>query len=126
MANDYYRDRFRPNDYADFNRGDYVRADDREGYEARPSYRGRGPKNYQRSDDRIHEDVCERLSMDDRVDASEVEVLVQGGIVTLNGTVRDRLQKRRAEDVAESVGGVRDIENRIRVAREVNSTKERT
>lgn len=85
--------------------------------EPRPSYRGRGPKNYQRSDERIREDVCERLERDDRVDASDLEVLVDGGIVTMSGTVQDREMKRRAEDLAESCGGVRDVQNQIRVAR---------
>lgn len=83
----------------------------------RPSYRGLGPKNYHRSDDRIREDVCERLADDDRVDASDIEVHVQDSIVTMSGTVRDRDMKRRAEDVIESVNGVRDVQNQVRVAR---------
>jgi len=85
--------------------------------EERPSYRGRGPKNYQRSDERIREDVCERLERDDLVDASDLEVNVAGGVVTMSGTVQDRDMKRRAEDLAESCGGVRDVQNQIRVAR---------
>ena len=87
------------------------------GTESRPSYRGRGPKNYRRSDDRIREDVCERLTDDDHVDASGMEVSVQDCVVTLSGSVDDRDMKRRAEDIAESVHGVRDVQNQIRVAR---------
>jgi osmotically-inducible protein OsmY len=34
------------------------------------SNRGRGPKNYQRSEERIREDVCDRLSDDYLIDAS--------------------------------------------------------
>src|SRR4029077_3266456 len=34
-------------------------------------YYGKGPKGYVRSDDRIRDDVCDRLSDDDDVDASE-------------------------------------------------------
>lgn len=83
----------------------------------RQSFRGRGPKNYQRSDDRIMEDVCERLTMDDDVDASEIEVRVEGGVVTLTGTVRERNAKRRAEDIVESVGGVREVQNQLRLDR---------
>ena len=83
----------------------------------RPSYRGRGPKNYQRSDERIREDVCERLERDDYVDASDLEVNVADGIVTMSGSVQDRDMKRRAEDLAGSCGGVRDVQNQIRVAR---------
>lgn len=83
----------------------------------RPSHRGRGPKNYQRSDERIREDVCERLTMDHDVDATDIEVNVREGIVTLEGTVAERRAKRIAEDVAESVRGVRDVQNNLRVAR---------
>ena len=77
---------------------------------------GRGPKGYQRSDARILEDVCDRLMYSD-VDAGEIEVRVENGEVTLSGSVRDRGDKRRAEDVAEEVSGVRDVHNNIRVHR---------
>jgi hypothetical protein len=83
----------------------------------RPSFRGRGPKNYQRSDERIHEDVCERLAMDHDVDASEIEVTVKDAVVTLEGTVNERNAKRIAEDIAESVRGVKDVQNSLRVSR---------
>lgn len=83
----------------------------------RPSFRGRGPKNYRRSDERIREEVCERLTMDHDVDATEIEVNVSGGTVTLTGTVIDRHTKRRAEDLAESVQGVTDVQNQIRINR---------
>ena len=84
---------------------------------SRPSYRGRGPKNYQRSDERIREDVCERLAEDHDVDATDIEVTVSGGVVVLTGSVGERQAKRIAEDLAESVRGVRDVENNLRVAR---------
>jgi len=101
--------------YDEENRGMF--GDEGEGY-MRTSYRGVGPKNYRRSDDRIREDVCERLTDDHYVDATGIEVNVQNGIVTLSGSVDDRMTKRRAEDVAESVRGVTDIQNQIRVTRE--------
>jgi osmotically-inducible protein OsmY len=78
-------------------------------------HRGRGPKNYRRSDERIKEDVNDRLSDDYYVDASEVEVMVSNTEVTLTGTVNSREDKRRAEDIAESVSGVTNVENRLRV-----------
>ena len=83
-------------------------------YEA--NHRGRGPKGYQRSDNRIEEDINERLSDDGWVDASDVSLQVQNGEVVLSGTVPDRFSKRRAEDICESVSGVRQVENRIRVS----------
>jgi hypothetical protein len=80
--------------------------------------RGRGPRGYQRSDQRIYEDVCERLTEDDRIDASEVNVSVAAGEVTLTGTVRSRQAKRRATDIVEGVKGVKDVDNGIRVSDE--------
>lgn len=80
-------------------------------------HRGKGPKNYQRSDERVYDDVNRRLADDDFIDASNVVVEVRNCEVTLSGTVDDRESKRRAEDVAEMVLGVRNVENRIRVQR---------
>lgn len=77
--------------------------------------RGRGPKGYRRSDERIREDVNDRLSDDYYLDASDVEVAVSNAEVTLTGTVGSRNDKRRAEDLAESVSGVTNVENRLRV-----------
>jgi osmotically-inducible protein OsmY len=84
-------------------------------YGAGPSHYRKGPKGYQRSDQRITEDVSERLSEDPHIDASEIEVSVQGGIVTLKGTVPARYMKHLAEDCADRCFGVKDVENRIRV-----------
>lgn len=83
----------------------------------RESYRGRGPKNYQRSDERIREEVCERLTMDHDVDASDIEVTVREGVVLLDGTVNERHAKRITEDICESVRGVKDVQNNLRVTR---------
>jgi len=67
-----------------------------------------------RSDDRIREDVCDRLSDDDEVDASDITVTVSNAEVRLEGTVSDRYSKHRAEDIVDSVSGVRDISNHLR------------
>jgi osmotically-inducible protein OsmY len=75
---------------------------------------GKGPKGYTRSDERIREDVCDRLSADDELDASDITVTVSGGEVTLEGTVPDRRSKHRAEDLSDSVAGVSDVHNRLR------------
>ncbi|MFN8559698.1 MAG: BON domain-containing protein [Dehalococcoidia bacterium] len=77
-------------------------------------YTGRGPKGYTRADDRIREEVCEALTRHGHVDASEIEVAVEHGEVTLKGSVPERQQKRLAEDIAESVSGVKDVRNEIR------------
>ena len=78
---------------------------------------GRGPKGYQRSDERIREDINERLTQHPEVDATEIEVQVQNGEVTLTGSVEQRHEKRIAEDIAESVSGVKDVHNQIRLQR---------
>jgi hypothetical protein len=78
-------------------------------------YTGYGPQGYQRSDKRICEDVCERLTYHGQLDPSEVEVEVDNGEVTLKGRVSDRRSKRIAEDVAATVSGVVDVHNQIRV-----------
>jgi len=76
---------------------------------------GIGPKGYKRSDDRIREDISERLEDHPQIDASNIEVSVNDGVVTLSGTVDDRRAKRLAEDVTEDIRGVKDVHNQIRV-----------
>jgi hypothetical protein len=79
---------------------------------------GKGPKGYQRSDESIFEDACGRLSDHGWLDASDIEVQVDTGEVTLEGTVTDRRSKRLAEDLVASVSGVWDVHNRLRVPRD--------
>jgi hypothetical protein len=76
---------------------------------------GRGPRNYHRSDDRIREDISERLTQHPEIDASDIDVEVHNGEVTLKGTVDERHAKRSAEDLAEQVSGVKQVHNQLRV-----------
>ena len=85
---------------------------------------GRGPKGYQRGDERIHEDVSERLMDDGRIDATNIEVTVTDSEVTLSGVVESRRIKRLAEDIAESVRGVRDVHNHLRVGEREEGDRE--
>ncbi len=78
-------------------------------------HRGRGPKGYQRSDARIEEDINDRLTDDPRLDATDIQVQVTKGEVTLAGAVDGREARRRAEDIAESVSGVTYVMNNLRV-----------
>lgn len=82
------------------------------------SFRGRGPRGYARSDARILEDVNERLCDDPIVDATEIEVRCEQACIVLEGRVPTRWMKHRAEDIADAVAGVKDVDNRIRVAAE--------
>jgi osmotically-inducible protein OsmY len=81
-------------------------------------FAGRGPKGYQRSDERIREDVCDRLTMNPEVDASNIEVQVNAGEVTLRGAADSRFTRRAAEDIAEAIPGVKHVHNEIRVSQE--------
>jgi len=78
----------------------------------------RGPKGYKRSDERIREDVSERLAQQDELDPSDLEVRVANGEVTLTGTVRSRHEKFLAEEIADEVLGVNDVHVQVRVRRE--------
>jgi hypothetical protein len=77
----------------------------------------RNPKNYTRSDERIREDVCDRLAVSHEVDPSEIEVTVSSGEVTLTGIVSNRQMKFVAEEIADDVVGVHDVHNQLRVSR---------
>jgi osmotically-inducible protein OsmY len=85
-------------------------------------HRGRGPKGYTRSDERITEDVNDRMTDDGWLDASDVEVQVSSGEVTLTGQVNSREEKRRAEDIAEAVSGVKHVQNNLRVKSSAGQT----
>ena len=81
-------------------------------------YTGRGPKGYRRSSDNIIEEASQRLERDGQIDASEIEVSADDGVITLRGTVPDRAMKRRAEECVESIYGVHDVANELRVSRQ--------
>ena len=107
----YYRDPLRYGPYADDSSdSDYYGIAQR-----RRKNRGLGPRNYQRSDARILEDVNDRMLVSDDLDASAVDVRVESGKVCLTGNVTSRFEKRLAEAIADSVAGVRDVDNQLRI-----------
>ncbi|MCV2868662.1 BON domain-containing protein [Defluviimonas sp. WL0002] len=119
-----YRERYRHRGPRDEERGFFERAADEvsswfgdEEAERRREmdHRGRGPKNYTRSDERIFEDVNDRLTDDESLDATDISVEVKDREVTLDGTVQSRYAKRRAEDCADMVSGVQHVQNNLRV-----------
>lgn len=81
----------------------------------RGRFYGVGPKGYRRSDERILEEMSDRLMTHPDVDASDIEVRVANGIITLTGTVPDRHQKRIADLIAEDIVGVDDVHNELHV-----------
>lgn len=101
------------------------------GGQERGPHAGKGPKGYRRSDERIREDVCDRIASRGWIDASDVDVRVSEGEVTLLGTVESRRDKRLLEDMIDDVSGVRDVHNQVRVrresgARDATETRSRT
>jgi hypothetical protein len=80
-------------------------------------YSGVGPRGYRRSDDRIQDDINDRLTWNGQIDATDVQVDVKDGIATLSGTVNSRQDKRLAEYVAEDVSGVTDVQNNLKINR---------
>jgi len=92
-----------------------VGAYDRGQFGSQGEFAGRGPKGYQRSDERLKEDISERLLHDGQIDASDVSLEVKDGKVTLEGSVPSRQTKHNIEDLVDHVFGVKDIDNRLRV-----------
>jgi osmotically-inducible protein OsmY len=82
------------------------------------SHQGKAPRSYQRTDDRILEDVCERLAAHPLIDASRMDVHVEKGEVILEGEVFDRRMKFMAEDVAANCTGVKEVHNRVLIIRD--------
>jgi osmotically-inducible protein OsmY len=82
-----------------------------------PIARGRGPKNYRRSDSRLRDEIAERLMYHADIDSSDVTLEVEDAKVTLEGTVPERWMRYAVDDIAESVIGVADVNNRVRVHR---------
>jgi osmotically-inducible protein OsmY len=87
----------------------------REGYGESGTHRGKGPKGYTRSDERLKEVICEKLTEDPMIDASEINIEVTGQTVKLTGSVDDRSTKYEVEELVERCGGVKDIDNQLRV-----------
>ncbi len=81
----------------------------------RGSHAGKGPVNYQRTDAKIHDQVCEMLTDHDEIDASQIHVEVKDGEVTLTGSVLDRAMKVTADEVAGYAAGVKDVHNRLKI-----------
>lgn len=75
----------------------------------------RPPKGYRRSDERLRDDVYQRLLEAHEVDVSDVSFDVRDGIVTLEGSVPQRRMRYVLEDLVAQCPGVRDVENRITV-----------
>ena len=70
---------------------------------------------YNLRDQNLWEQVVEELNGDPMLDATRIGVRVADGEVTLTGTVGSAYDRRRAEDAARSVAGVRRVENGLQI-----------
>ena len=77
----------------------------------------RSPKGYTRSDERIREDVCDRLT-ESYLECEEVTVTVKNGEVVLTGRAPSGETRRQIERIAEAVTGVQEVTNQIRTRRD--------
>lgn len=67
------------------------------------------------SDTQLRHDVEAELDWDTRIDSRQIGVAVKNGVVALTGHVDSYLEQRAAEEVAQSVDGVKAIANDIAV-----------
>jgi osmotically-inducible protein OsmY len=75
------------------------------------NYRGYGPIGFQLSDDILLNQVTEVLLRNPHVDASEININVNAGIVFLTGHVDSRKTKKLAEVSIQGIPGVKDVMN---------------
>ena len=81
---------------------------ERQGFHA-----GKGPRGWTLSDTRLIDEVSDRLMEDPLLDASEVEVSADAGVITLSGVVPGASDVAHAELVARRTSGVHDVVNRL-------------
>jgi osmotically-inducible protein OsmY len=93
------------------------RAERREEQGGMPGAGQRRPRGQRRPDESLAQDLKEILTNDPELDATEVEVEVVGGAVTLRGVVYSSDAKLLAEELVESVAGVREVHNQLRIER---------
>ncbi len=66
-------------------------------------------------DERMRQDVCDRLMQLGPVDCTQIGVSVVNGIVMLEGTVPTDEFKQRVLDAVSAVAGVETIESRLQI-----------
>jgi len=88
------------------------------GYYARDTHRGGYGDDFARerkTGNPIRDELCARLAEHSEIDASEIDVEVVDGAVTLSGTVNSSLQKQIVLDMALACEGVTDVRNQLQV-----------
>jgi len=68
------------------------------------------------SNQRIYDEAREGIVRHDHADASDINVRVERGEVTLEGTVPSDREKRMAEEDVQSLPGIQNVHNRLQVS----------
>lgn len=76
---------------------------------------------YPRVDTLIEEEIVERFTRHWSLDAADIEVSVEDGVVTLEGSVGGRGDRKLAEGIADAVMGVKGIQNRLSVRQDIQA-----
>lgn len=85
-------------------------------YVRKESFKGRGPRNYRPSDDRIGERLCEVLTDHPEIDASDLTLEVECGIVKLQGSLSDEVMKDRVLAAIQNTHGVVGVVDQIQIS----------
>ncbi len=89
----------------------------------RGQFYGKGPRGFSYSDEDIRRDISRALYEHGEIDASDIDVQVKNGEVTLTGTVDSRSTKNQIEELIEDeIHGVKDLNNQVRVKRGILSS----
>jgi osmotically-inducible protein OsmY len=99
-------------DASDFQRRSY---EDANGGWTTGSVKGRISEGANVSDERLREDICDRLMQMGPVDCTEIDVSVNNGVVQLEGTLPNEDFKQRVLDVVSTVAGTDQIESRLQI-----------
>lgn len=77
---------------------------------------GKGPRGYTKRDQAILEEICEELTRDSHIDASQLSVQVVDGVVILSGEIESLEAKDRIMGIVSEVHGISQFVNEMRVS----------
>jgi hypothetical protein len=81
-----------------------------------PGFGPHAARRGSRTDELIREEIYEALDARADIDAPNISLHVRNGLVTIEGEVADAMVRHRIEQCADSVEGVKDINNRLHLA----------
>jgi hyperosmotically inducible periplasmic protein len=67
------------------------------------------------SDDRIYDEVRQKLAADEDINGGGLDVTVKNGVVILRGRVHNAKAKDKAEKITKKVKGVTRVDNQLKL-----------